>query len=233
MRPPRASAAPRHGARDLGVVLHVERQDGGAVVELLGQLAHLALGALALVGQHQALARLVELARDRPRDAALVRHADHQAGGALEELRHRVLPLTARGPAPACRPGSGGTLPVGPPGPVAAGAATATIRRCAAPSSSPSPSSRCSWRPRRRRPTPPWSTHRPGGGHPARRLAGRRDADLLGAGGAGARQQRRRGRRVRQQRRRGGRRSRAGTSARWRSRWCRACRRPPTPSATP
>ena len=95
----------RHGDRDLRVVLHVERQHGGAVVELLRQLAHLALGALALVRQHQPVARLVELARDRPGDAALVGHADDQAGGALEELRHRVLPLAATGPAPSVPPG--------------------------------------------------------------------------------------------------------------------------------
>ena len=73
-----------------------------------GQLAHVALGALALVGQHQPGTRLVELAGDGPRDAALVGNADDEAGLALQKLGHAPpFPVTRHGRRAPVRPERG------------------------------------------------------------------------------------------------------------------------------
>src|SRR5262249_22510981 len=62
-------------------------------VDGLGEFAHGALDPLALVGERQLGALVVQPLPDRPRDRALVRHAEHQCLLALEPPRHRVDPI--------------------------------------------------------------------------------------------------------------------------------------------
>ena len=221
-----------HRGGDLGVVLDVQRHHRDAVVEGVGELAHVALGPLALVGQHQTGALGVHLAGDRPGDAALVGDAHDQAGHALQKLGQRSPPPTrSDGSGASARPDRAARYHAGARPPCAGGRG--------------SPASGCAQAPHRRprRGGPP----RHGRNGPRARLSRQhlpdRRRQAVGLARRGHPDVQRAGRAAAQPGRRGGRTRTAPASARvpresaptaaWsRSPSAPACPTAPTPSAT-